>query len=184
VGGERLAAEAGVEVDAEHDRPDVQQALAEQSEAEDQEQTGDRRAADGRPAAVVHQRRAQREQAGVDAACADAADPDVVGQQGVAGGQDLDQPAQGRAGSVDEEPERDEGRGVGTRDAQDGAVRRRSHGSLPCGWSIRFRLHMGGADRLRQPALHFTRSPPTSVAARMTMDFMRRLLDVPGAELS
>ena len=56
----RLAAKAGVEGDARDDRPDVEQVLAEQAEAEHEEQAGDGRAGHLRPGAPIDERRGER----------------------------------------------------------------------------------------------------------------------------
>ena len=100
-GRERLAPEPRVQPDAEDDRPDVEQVLAEQAEAEHEEQARDGGAGDLRLRDAIDEARAQRQQAGVHARRADPADAEVVGQQRIARRDDLDQAAQHLRRAVD-----------------------------------------------------------------------------------
>ncbi len=125
VGGERLAPESRVQEDAEDDRPDVEQVLAEQAEPQHQEQAGDRRAGDLGRRDAVDQAGGQGEQAGVRAGRADAAHAEIVGQQRIARQEDVDEAAQDPVGTVDDETEHDERGRVRGNEAQDDAVGQR-----------------------------------------------------------
>ena len=74
---------------------------------------------------AVDQAGGQGEQAGVRAGRADAADAEIVGQQRVARQDDVDEAAQDPIGTVDDEPEHDEGGRVRGHEAQDDAVGQR-----------------------------------------------------------
>ncbi len=79
---------------------------------------------------TIDQACAQRQQAGVHATRADAADPEIVGQQRIARRDDLHEAVQHALRAVDGESEHDEGRGVKADHAQDDVVRERCDGGL------------------------------------------------------
>ena len=121
----RLPLESREKEDAEDDRPDVEQILAEEAKAQDKEQAGHRRTRDLRLRHVIDDTGAQRQQAGVHAGGADAADPEIIGEQGVARRDNLDQAVQYLRGAIDREAEDNERGGAGTHDAKDRALRER-----------------------------------------------------------
>ena len=85
---EGLAAEPRVERNARDDRPDIEKVLAEQAEAEHEKESRDGRARHLRPCAPVDEGRCKSQEPCAHTTSADSADPEIVGEQGVAGGQD------------------------------------------------------------------------------------------------
>ncbi len=119
MGGERLLPEPGVQEYSEHDRPDVEQVLAEQREPEHEKQARHRGTRHPRSGLVINQTCAQGQQPGIDAGGPDPADAEIIGEQRVTRRQYLLEPADDFGWRVDQQSEGHEGRRVRGHDQQD-----------------------------------------------------------------
>ena len=131
--GERLPPESGIEINAKNDRPHVDEVLAEEAKSQHQEQRRHRGAGDPGAGPVVDEGRGERQQPGVDATAADAADAEIIGEQRIARRDDVGEAAEQRRGRLEREPEEHEGGRIGRDDHEDRALGRRPR---RIGWRI------------------------------------------------